>query len=384
MNEAAILKQIGKGEDSKTQFKETLNSSEQLAAEMVAFSNSRGGTIIIGVTDDNQVKGLEPKEINRLNQLISNTATELVKPPITPFTEIIEVKGQNLLTIEIKEGINKPYCTNKNVFYTKVGADKRKISREEMLRLFQASGHLAADEMIVYDTSAEDLNIDLFKKFFQKNYDQTVKETGIPMDKLLQNLNLFKDGHLNLAGLLLFGENPQRFKPIFMIKAVSFFGNDMAGTQYRDSEDITGNMEALYKDGMGFLQRNLKKLQMEQDFNSLGIQEISNIALQEVMQNALIHRNYFKNAPIRIMIFDDRVQIFSPGQLPNGLTIENIKYGNTVARNHVIASFASKLLPYRGLGTGIKRAVKEQPNIQFINDTDGEQFIVTIPRPQES
>ncbi|MCP4214533.1 MAG: hypothetical protein GY765_07740 [bacterium] len=381
MNEATILKRIAKGEDSRTQFKEIFNNSEQLAAEMVALSKSKGGIIIIGVTDDNKVKGLEPKDINRLNQLISNTATEVVKPPITPFTEIIEIKGRNILTVEVKEGINKPYCTNKNVFYTKVGADKRKISREELLRLFQASGHLSADEMIVYDTTADDLNIDKFKKFFEKNYDQSIKDTGIPLDKLLRNLNLFKDGHLNLAGLLLFGEHPQRFKPIFMIKAVSFFGNDMAGSEYRDSEDINGDMEALYKDGMGFLKRNLQKLQMGQDFNSLGILEVSKIALQEVLQNALIHRNYFKNAPIRVLIFDDRIQIISPGQLPNGLTIENIIYGNSVARNHVIASFAGKLLPYRGLGTGIKRAVKEQPNIQFINDTDGEQFIVTIPRP---
>jgi predicted HTH transcriptional regulator len=181
----------------------------------------------------------------------------------------------------------------------------------------------------------------------------------------------------------LFGEHPQRFKPVFCIKAVSFFGNDMSGTDYRNSEDITGDMENLYKDGKGFLLRSLDKLQKGRGFNTLGILEISQIALEEILQNALVHRNYFKNAPIRLLVFDNRVEIISPGQLPNGLTVENIKYGNTVARNHIIASFASKLLPYRGLGTGIQRAIKEQPDIQFINDVDGEQFIVKIPRPKK-
>jgi len=264
-----------------------------------------------------------------------------------------------------------------------MGADKRKISREELLRLFQDSGHLAADEMLIYDSTVDDLNMDKFKKFFKKNYEQTIKATGLPMEKLLQNLNLFKDSHLNLAGLLLFGEHPQRFKPVFLIKAVSFFGNDMADTEYRNSEDITGDMENLYKDGMAFLLRSLDKLQNGQNFNSLGILEVSRIALEEVLQNALIHRSYFKNAPIRLLVFDNRIEIISPGKLPNGLTVENIKYGNTVARNHIITSFASKMLPYRGLGTGIQRAIKEQPDIEFINDRDGEQFIVTIPRPKK-
>jgi ATP-dependent DNA helicase RecG len=383
MKKSEILKRIEYGEDSQYQFKENFTNSEQVAAEMVAFSNSRGGYILVGISDNGKVKGLSKEDIHRLNQLISNTATVNVSPPITPLTEIVEIEDKKVLVVEVKQGINKPYCTNKNIFYTKVGADKRKISREELLRLFQDSGHLSADEMLILDSTVNDLNIDKFKKFFEKNYGQSLQETGLPLEKLLLNLNLFKDDHLNLAGLLLFGEYPERFKPIFIIKGVSFFGNDIAGTEYRNSEDITGDMETLYKDGMGFLLRSLDKIQNGQNFNSLGILEVSRIALEEILQNALIHRSYFKNAPIRLLVFDNRIEIISPGKLPNGLTIENIKYGNTVARNHIIASFASKLLPYRGLGTGIQRAIKEQPDIEFIDDIDGEQFIVIIPRPEK-
>jgi len=383
MEPAKVLQWISQGEDSHIQFKENFTNSEQLAAEMVAFSNSRGGYILLGVSDQNNIIGLSPKDIHRLNQLISNTATEGVIPPITPFTEIIPVNDKNIMVVEIKQGINKPYSTNKSIFYTKVGADKRKISREELLRLFQASGHLAADEMLIPNSAIKDFNLDKFKLFFEKNYEKTIAETGLPLEQLMQNLNLFRDGNLNLAGLLLFGQYPQRFKPVLMIKGVSFFGNDMTDTEYRDSEDILGDMETLYNQGLAFILRNLLKLQMGQNFNSLGIPEIARIALEETLQNALVHRSYFKNAPIRLMIFDNRVEIISPGKLPNGLTIENIKYGNTVARNHVIASFAGKILLYRGLGTGIQRAIKAQPNIQFIDDADSDQFIVTIPRPEK-
>ena len=102
--------------------------------------------------------------------------------------------------------------------------------------------------------------------------------------------------------------------------------------------------------------------------------------IEEVLQNALIHRDYFKNAPIRLLIFDNRIEIISPGRLPNSLTVEEIKYGNPVIRNNQIAMFASRTLPYSGLGSGIRRAYAEQPDMELVNDVEGEQFIVRFPR----
>ena len=95
-----------------------------------------------------------------------------------------------------------------------------------------------------------------------------------------------------------------------------------------------------------------------------------------------MHRDYFKNAPVRLLVFDNRVEITSPGKLPNNLTVDNIKSGNAAVRNNVITSVGSRIMPYRGLGSGVLRAVKEQPSISFINDVDGEQFTVIIPRGQ--
>ena len=145
-----------------------------------------------------------------------------------------------------------------------------------------------------------------------------------------------------------------------------------------------GTIPELYDRGMDFFTSNLKHTQQGQNFNSLGIMEISKIALEELLQNALIHRDYFKNAPIRIFIFDNRIEIISPGKLPNSLTIENIKSGNSAIRNDLLCSYCVKTMPYRGLGSGIIRALEKQPNIEFINDVDGEQFIVKIPRPEDN
>ena len=98
------------------------------------------------------------------------------------------------------------------------------------------------------------------------------------------------------------------------------------------------------------------------------------------MINAIIHRDYFTTAPIRIFIFSNRIEIISPGHLPNSLTVENILFGNSNIRNPVIASLAAKILPYRGLGTGILRSIKAYPNIQFKDDRDRNLFVATVGR----
>lgn len=384
MDASELLKIIDRGEDSKHQFKETVNEARKLADEMVAFSNTLGGMIIIGVDNHGQVSGLKKTEVEKINQHVANATTNNVKPAINVVTENIEVEGKIVIVVHVNEGINKPYCNNDGMFWVKSGSDKRKVaSPEDFQRLFQSSGKIYADEIVIEGTSKDDIDIDKFNDYFRKVYKREFREIGHSLDALLVKLHLANNGKLNLGGLLLFGKYPSRFRPAFIIKAVSFYGNDATRRDYRDSEDIEGVLTRQYQDGMAFLLRNLKKTQQGQHVNSLGILEVSQVALEEVLQNAIIHRDYFKNAPIRLFVFDDRIEFISPGRLPNSLTIENIKFGNSAMRNALIASFATKMLPYRGLGLGILNALKEQPNIEFYNDIDGEQFKVVIPRLQE-
>ncbi|VVB85234.1 Putative DNA-binding domain protein [uncultured archaeon] len=347
---------------------------------MVAFSNTKGGNIIVGVDNDSNIIGLSGDDINRLNQLISNAATENVKPSINPFTEIIKVGDKKILVISVQEGYNKPYCTNEGIYLVKVGSDKRKISQEELQRLFQESKKIMADKSIISDSSLKDIDKKLLSEFYQKTFNKKIESAEIGINKILENLYLAKNGNLTLAGLLLFGKNPQRLQPVFKIKAISYFGNDPAGTKFRDSDDITGNLLDQFKKGMGFLTRNLRKIQVNENFNIEGEIEIPIVALEELLINALMHRDYFISSPIILFIFDNRVEIISPGRLPNNLTIENIKNGVSISRNQVIMSFASKILPYRGVGTGIIRALRSYNKIEFINDIETERFKVIIHR----
>lgn len=386
MNVIELLDIINTGETSKVQFKEKISSPDSLAAEMVAMSNSIGGMILVGVKDrTGEILGLTFNELNETGSLAGNIATNNVIPLIYIETEVIRIEKNNILVIHIKEGISKPYKDKHLVVWIKQASDKRKVTDNfELLRLFQRGGNLLADEMEVPNTTISDVNIDKLQEYTIRVLEKTLEETGLKTEQILKNINVIRNDRLTLGGLLFFGVNPQKYKPAFCIKAISFFGNNINGTDYRDSKDINGRIPELFEKGMEFFSSNLKYTQQGQNFNSLGIMEISRIALEEILQNALIHRDYLKNSPIRAMIFDNRVELISPGVLPNNLTVENIKAGNAIIRNNLLASYCVKTMPYRGFGSGIKRAIKEQPDIEFNNDIDGEQFIVKIPRPKVS
>ena len=181
-----------------------------------------------------------------------------------------------------------------------------------------------------------------------------------------------EDGNLNLAGLLFFGKSPQGFKPIFHVKAVSFTGNDIAETGYWDSINTEGKVETHYRQCLDFLKRNLRYVQNGKSFNSTGDLEISLVALEEALINAFLHQDYTKSSPIRLLLFENRLEIISLGSLPNHFTVDNILFGDTVIRNNRMVSFGTKILPHRGLGSGIRRIVKEHPNTEFINDVEGQ------------
>jgi len=204
---------------------------------------------------------------------------------------------------------------------------------------------------------------------------------GLTLEEALIAKKVMRNNHLTLAGLLFFGNEPQSFRPAFTIKAVMFAGNDIGGNNYRSKpEDLNGTIPEMFKQGMLYIKSCIRYMQEDQGFNSRGIPEISIIAMEEVLQNALIHRDYFKSAPVRLLIFDNRIEIISPGKLPNSLTVEEIKYGNPVIRNNQIALFASRTLPYSGLGSGLRRAFANQPDMELVNDIEGEQFIARFPR----
>lgn len=381
METVELLEVVARGEDSRHQFKQDVTNASSLGAEMVAFANSGGGQIFIGVTDSGVINELDAVNVNRLNQLIANAASNSVRPPINPLTENVPISSGVVIVVTIPAGLSKPYMDNSGAIWVKNGSDKRRVTaREEMQRMFQEAQLVHGDDVAVAGTSIADIDRDYFRRFYRSRYEQELEEQEQSLGQLLSNMRLSSGGTLTVSGILLFAKEPQVFLPVFHIKAVCYPGNDIHATAYLDNADILGRIQTQFEESLSFVLRNLRREQAGQGVNTLGEVEIPRIVLEELLANALIHRDYFVSAPIRVFVFDNRVEIISPGHLPNNLTVANIRTGNSNIRNPILTSFATKLLPYRGLGTGILRALKEYPAIDFIDDREGNLFRAVIHR----
>lgn len=382
METIELIDLLSRGEDSRQQFKTDMNNADALAAEIVAFSNTAGGRIFIGVNDDGSVRGLSGADVARLNMLIANVASQVVRPAVNPLTENVAHPAGTVLVLSIAEGVNKPYMDKNGAIWVKNGSDKRRAtSREELQRLFQQAGLVHADETPVAGLGAGDVDLPYFETFFEQQFGEPLAQHNQPLPQLLTNMNLMNQGQLNVAGGLLFAKSPHYALPAFVVKAVAFVGTQIEDERYIDSRDIAGKLADVFQQTLGFIVSNTRAGQGEQGFNSQGQPEIPRIVWEELVANALIHRDYFVSAPIRILVFADRVEIISPGHLPNNLTIENIKAGNSNMRNPILASFAAKLLPYRGLGSGLLRSLRAWPQIELIDDRAGNLFKAIVARP---
>jgi ATP-dependent DNA helicase RecG len=386
MNTSELRRLTALGEDSGRQFKEDVRNADSLAAEMVALSNSAGGVILIGVKDNGLIFGLSPSDLRRVNQLISNAATQGMRSPIVPRTENVRVgKERIIVVLTIPEGLDKPYFDRQGVIWVKAGPDKRRVqSKEELQRLFQAVGLVYADE-VPTDAGMERVSRGRLREFVSEVFGEEIPDSQDDLARLLENMNLAHGGRLNLAGLLLFGEQPQSVKPAFMVKAVRYPGSDIASDTYLDMEDFEGTLPAQFEGALAFILRSLPKIQQKgRGVNSPGKLPIPRIVFEELLVNAIIHRDYFINGAVRVFIFDDRIEIISPGSLPNHLTVEKVRAGNSILRNPILASFAAKgVLPYRGLGTGIRRVLKEWPAVDLVNDREACTFTARVRLPKQ-
>ena len=187
--------------------------------------------------------------------------------------------------------------------------------------------------------------------------------------------------------MLLFGKYTQRWMPMMTAKCICFAGNSVGSKVFRDKvndADMEGNLLHQYDTIMDFFTRNLHNVQVGDEFNSMGKLEIPYTSLVEFTVNSLVHRSLNMKAPVRIFIFDNRVEIHSPGALPNGLTIEDIKAGTSMPRNMFLFNNAIYLLPYTGVGSGITRALDEDINVTFMNNDKAQEFVITVWREESN
>ena len=406
-----ISKQIKAGEVSGVQFKERILDKYDIACELVAFSNSHGGKLVVGIKDKTgKTNALSYSEVQETTNLLSDIASENVVPSILIKIDTVEVEDGNLVIATVKEGLNKPYHDNKGIVWVKNGADKRKVfDNAELAEMMTDCGSFAPDEAGVRDATVNDLDATTIKQFLGNRFERVLEKKGLTGDafneasldmicsaiakghdceKILRNLRFIRpDGSLTVAAMLLFGKYTQRWLPMMTAKCICFAGNSVGSKVFRDKvndADMEGNLLHQYDTIMDFFTRNLHNVQVGEEFNSMGKLEIPYTSLVEFTVNSLVHRSLNMKAPVRIFIFDNRVEIHSPGALPNGLTIDDIKAGTSMPRNMFLFNNAIYLLPYTGVGSGITRALDEDINVKFMNNDKTQEFVITVWREESN
>lgn len=262
MTTQEILKLCGKGEQTPVQMKERVTDAYELGKEMVCYANERGGgLIIIGVNDKTgKVNALSRTEVQEQTGLLSQIATDQVHPAVSIKAENVDVPGGQLIAVTVLEGINKPYKDNKGIVWVKNGANKRRIvDNAEIAEMMSDSGTFRQDEAIIPGATIADLDMNVVKTYLIKRFEASYKSkdltyeqiqdasadelvslaaSGMTVERLLKNFGLIRsDGGITYAAMLLFGRHPWRWLPTATVKCVSFIGNSLGGTEFRDKMD---------------------------------------------------------------------------------------------------------------------------------------------------
>ena len=351
MDITELRERILRWENLHTDFKERIFSPDELAKDLVCFANTDGGQLIIGVAKDRTSKGVDDPD--RVNRDVDNVAFNNCEPPITVVQEVLDDNGRKIVVVNIPKGDHRPYRTNKGRYYVRTSSGCRDASREELLRLFQATESLYYDETPLPRLGLHDLDMDSFEQYLEK---VGLSELEIDPTRLLQNWALASDDHPTLAGLLLFGRDPQKHIPFAQINAARFPGTDSA-EEPLDRKDLTGRLLDIISEAERFLRLHLRTPHKIQDFKPEPKPEIPLAALREAVVNSVAHRDYTVQGPVRLFIFEDRVEIHTPGKPPNTVTEEAMRAGVHVVRNpRIYARLADAGLVTRA-GTGIRRIV---------------------------
>ncbi len=382
MTEFEIRQLIAKGEDYHLEFKREDENNYDFAKTIVCFANSDGGKILAGVDDNGKIIGIN--DIDKFMLRIDDIAYNLCKPPVTILQETGVIDDTRIVIINIPQGTQRPYqCKGK--FYIRSSNRCREATVEEIFRLFQSSGSLYYDELSIKNANLENIDLELFKSFLKDYLYQSVSD--INEEEVLSYLkNLFladKDLIPTVTGLLFFGKRPQSFLKEARIVCAYIEGDDIA-TPPSDKKDMNGTIVQIIEDTERFLKIYMREKHEIRNFEPEVIYEIPMEALREAVVNAIAHRDYTISSPIRILIFTDRIEVHSPGRLPNTVTIESMKVGGAhVLRNPHIYNMLAKFQMVTDLGSGVRRMiklVKDHSGLDVELIANENEFIVIIPR----
>ncbi|MCC7381701.1 MAG: putative DNA binding domain-containing protein [Deltaproteobacteria bacterium] len=374
MNRTELLELIRNGESSGVEFKRDDIDNRRLAKELVAFANLEGGRVLLGVEKDGAISGLER---TNLEEWVMTACRDKIRPELIPYFEIIRdvEPGRHVAVVEVSRGWNAHHVWHDShrTYYIRVGSESRECSQEELERLFQRRGGFRAELRPVSGSSLEDLDLRRLRDYFVRVRDQAAPEDTdrAAWELLLTNTEIMvEDGRplVTVAGLLLFGRNPNRFLPQAGIDAVAYPGlvKDYAAIERANLRGSlvplggeAGPLETgLVEQALEFVRRNAGVTSQVQNGARVDRPAYPDDVLREAVVNALVHRDYLLSATnIELSLYTDRLEILSPGRLPNGITPARMRTGCRAARNQLVKDVMRDYGYLEHMGMGVPRKI---------------------------
>lgn len=395
-----LLEVIENGENSGVDFKRDELATHQLAETLVAFSNSEGGMVLLGVEDDGTIRGIAR---DNLEEWVMTACRDKIRPGIVPYPYYETIRNvepdKDVAVVRVLRGldVNSQWHNNTNTYFIRVGSVSREPTPQELSRLFQQRGMVRADLRPMSGTKIEDLDRRRLKDYFSR-----IRQQDVPDDDddsgwraLLVNTEIMVEEVVSLSGLLLFGKTPKRFLPQSGVEAAAFQGLEK-DYSIKDQSSINGPLTPLMDQrgevletgvidrSLEFVRRNTKiEGYIEENGRRAKRREYPTEAVREALVNALIHRDYLLgHTDVELSIYANRLEIISPGKLPNGITPERMRAGTRAARNQLLKDIMRDYGYLEHLGMGVPRIIVRGMKEHNQTDPDlveeNERFIVRL------
>jgi predicted HTH transcriptional regulator len=389
-----VVDRILGGEDSQTEFKAPRvdghrmtgrdGNEERFAGEIVAFANDTGGIILVGVEDDGSLAGYSQKDAAVVIDWVVNVARNNVVPPINPVTRTHVLSGpegpSRVVAVHIDTGLL--HRTAGGRWYRRIGRDKRDLDAVEMERLIHERGtRFAFDESPVPGAELDDLDDELLHEVFPQPAD-------IDWVQLLKNRRVLTgDGTTrpSLAGVLAFGRDPHDHLPQALIRAVVYRGTMMDGDTIHE-QDLTGHVGRQIDEAVQLVDRHMRRGAVK-DLVAHARPQFHLGAVMEAVVNAVAHRDYsIAGSRVRLLLFEDRLEVVSPGALPNTLDLDSMRY-RQYTRNQLLVTFLARLRTSDGgryieeRGEGVERIIRLSAELSGREPSfalHGDELVVTI------
>jgi predicted HTH transcriptional regulator len=377
---------IKQPEGRRIEFKETLPSKSDLCKTVVAFANDAGGELFIGIKNQpRDIIGVPEEQLLEIEEKISNIIHDNCYPLILPEIFFVNYQRKHIVVVKVFKGSNPPYyIKNKGReegTYIRAGSNNRLANKEILEELERQKLNISFDSLPVYSKELHDLDVSLFKQQWKKTTEEDIN------NNVLKKLNLMveergKDFPTNALVLLSNDEIREKLFPYAKIECARFKGN-IPG-DFIDQKTIDEPVSFQAEEAYSFILRHISKSSTYKGVYRQDHWEYPIIAIREVIRNAVIHRDYsLKGQDIKIAIFDDKIEITSPGKLMPTIDFNDMEAGQSDIRNKTLAPLFKKLGIIEQWGNGLRliaEELKKYPEIKMEWSEPGFAFRVTFKK----